>query len=116
MYGLHGDIQAAFYLRGIKAITGEAHSWRWIVQETAPPYALSVCTLSRFGMELAERKVELAINLWRKCIETDTWPAYSKEVYEINPPAWQETEQLSRELNAEDPDAVKLAIEMGRPL
>jgi hypothetical protein len=96
------DIQAAFYLRGLcAALPGEAGpadaEFRLVVQETYPPYALSVISLAPAALELANAKVEYAIGLWQRCLETDTWPGYPTEVCYAELPAWEETRWLEKE-------------------
>jgi hypothetical protein len=41
LFNVGGDVQAAFYVRGIEQTTGVTPDFRWVVQETYPPYALS---------------------------------------------------------------------------
>lgn len=76
LFGTGADIQAAFYLRGIKAVFGIDATFAFVIQETEPPYALCVVDFDRETMDVAERKVERAIALWGECLATDRWPAY----------------------------------------
>lgn len=100
MYGRGGDIQAAFYLRGLKAVTDSVSPghdvnhpfhdpiFRWLVAENSYPYATSVISLSPEGLAHASDQVEQAIQLWRRCLETDTWPGYPTRTCYVDPPAW----------------------------
>jgi PDDEXK-like uncharacterized protein DUF3799 len=98
MFGMGADIQAAFYLRAVKALTGRDAEFRWCVQETYPPYALTVFTLAPDALALAEAKVDYAIRTWRRCLETDDWRAYPAKVCHIELPAWEEPRWMEREL------------------
>ena len=96
------DIQAVFYRRGLKALTGIDATWRFIVFETEPPYALSVISLAPTAIELAERKVDRALELWKRCLESDTWPGYPTEVAYAELPVWEENRYLEMHYEAEE--------------
>jgi hypothetical protein len=91
VYGLGYDVQAAFYLRGLKAVLGQEGHFRFVVQETTPPWALSVVSLGPEALTLAERKVQHAINLWRSCTTADQWPAYPATTCYAELPPWEAT-------------------------
>lgn len=86
------DVQAAFYRRGHRALTGVTPDWRFVVCESNPPYAVSVVGLSEWALDLADRKVERAIELWGRSLATDDWPGYSRQVTIVDPPAWEEAQ------------------------
>lgn len=91
------DVQAAWYLRGLQAVTGADAEFRFVVVETAPPYALSVISLGPAALELANAKVDWALAAWQKCLADDSWPGYAKRVAYATPPAWEETRWLEKE-------------------
>jgi hypothetical protein len=98
----HGcEVQAAFYRRAVFATTGYEPTFRWLVVETKPPYALQVIEPGPDVLALGEAKVEKAIAIWRRCLETDTWPAYDTAVYRAELPPWKEAEWLEREAREE---------------
>lgn len=100
MYGMGKDIQVAFYLRGLRAVFGIDAEFRFVVVETYPPFALSVVSLAPSALALANEKVEVAIDTWRRCLETDTWPAYASKVASIELPAYEEMRWLERDARA----------------
>ena len=83
------DVQAKFYARGIKHLTGVEPTFRFIVQETSPPYALCVVSLPPEWMELAAKKVNYAIRTWGACISRNEWPGYPTRTCYLDPPAWE---------------------------
>jgi hypothetical protein len=97
----HGwDVQAAFYLRGLKRLTGEDAVFRFCVQETFAPYALSVVALGPAALMLAEKKIRYARELWTQCLEHGDWPGYpTQTAYAELPPyleaAWLQKEEAS---------------------
>jgi hypothetical protein len=83
------DIQAVHYLKGLQILTGVEAAWRFIVVEVDPPHALSVISLAPSALELAERKRARALELWKRCLESDTWPGYPTEVAYAEAPPWE---------------------------
>ncbi len=91
LFDLGYDVQAAFYLRGIHEVLGiEAAEFRFVVQEKAPPYALSVVALTPGALALGEAKVHRAIEIWRDCLRADRWPGYPADICYVDAPAWEE--------------------------
>jgi hypothetical protein len=103
LYQIGADIQAAMYLRGLAAVNMDGLSlydqpeFRFIVQETYAPYALSVVSLGPAALEIANRKVEYAIRTWRECLEKGEWPGYSSQVCVADLPPWEENRWLEKE-------------------
>jgi hypothetical protein len=97
LYAVGGDVQAAFYLRGIEALTGARPAFRWIVVETSPPYVLTPIAPGLDVLALGEAKVERALKLWRRCLENDKWPGYTTELAYAEMPAYEESRFLERE-------------------
>lgn len=97
-FNLGFDVQAAFYRRGIRALgLNDNPRFRFVVQETEPPYCLSVIELSPGAIDLGERKVEQAIERWRWCMQHNKWPGYPSHTATIDVPDWHETRYLERE-------------------
>ena len=101
LFGLGYDIQAAFYLRGLRAVFGHDAAWRWVVQETKPPYAVSIIAPTPAVLALADKKVERAIAIWGECLKAGLWPGYGTRVAWADLPTWQEQKWLDRELRDE---------------
>lgn len=94
------DIQCAFYLRGLRAVTKAKQDteWRFVVVENQPPYALSVISLDDQALKLGAEKVEKAIAAWRECLQTDEWPAYPNRVCYAELPPWEEARFLEKQM------------------
>lgn len=92
------DIQAAFYLRGYKAVLGEDATFRFAVQETYPPYALSVIGLAPSAMVLAEKRVLYALEAWRRGLDSGDWISYPRRTAYAELPPWIEAAWLEKEL------------------
>jgi len=100
MFAQGYDIQAGFYLHGMRAVFGaDAHRrFRFIVQETYPPYALSVISLAPDALVMAEKKVLWAIEKWAESLKTGEWPGYPKRVCHAETPGWLESAWVAKEL------------------
>jgi hypothetical protein len=105
IYGRGGDLQVAFYLRGLKATTGSDADFRFIVAENHFPFCTSVVALGPEALAHAADKVEQAIQLWDRCVAMDNWPGYPVRTCYIDPPAW----SLSKWMESEDKAASSLA-------
>ena len=93
-------LQAAFYLRGFKAIAGQDYDpkFHFVAQESFPPYALSVLELSPADLALAVAQVDVAIDTWGECLKSGNFPGYSNRVQRITSPPYVESMWLEREL------------------
>ncbi len=89
-FRIGADIQVGFYLRGLEKALGVFPQWRYVVQENYPPYALSVVSASANMIALGYEKAEHAINVWRRCMEEDRWPGYTREVTMLGVPPWEQ--------------------------
>lgn len=97
MFTAGTDIQAAWYLRGLKAITGFDATFRFAVQETYPPYALSVIALGPDAMFLAEKKVHFALETWREARRKNDWVGYPRRTCYASLPMAHEAWWLEKE-------------------
>lgn len=102
LFTIGADVQTAFYLRGIYALFGIHAELRYVVQETYPPYALSVLSLAPAALAIGKHKVETALAIWSKCLEADHWPGYAARVAYVDPPPWEEARWLEREALQEE--------------
>lgn len=119
MYGMGADLQAAFYLRGIKALKlCDRPEFRFVVQENYAPFALSVIGLMPGALELANRQVERAIGIWADCRRDNRWPGYPRRTAWIDAPAWHEASLMAREVREHDAsqDELRRARESQAPL
>lgn len=101
LYSQGGDVQAAFYLRGLRKLAGADAQFRWCVVETEPPFALSVISPAPDVLALGEAKVERAISIWRDCLASGRWPGYPSKVCFAELPAYEESRWLEREAREE---------------
>lgn len=82
-------VQAAWELAGVKAATGKDARYIWCAQEVEPPYAVAFFDMAPMTLDLAERSMARAVELWAECLAlTGEWPAYSSRVASVEPSPW----------------------------
>lgn len=102
----HGyDLQAGFYERGLGTLRPELLgriTWRWVFQETEPPFAVTVAELDGAGRTIGAKKAAAAVSIWRRCMETGEWPLWPAGVHRITYPQKAENAWLEREMDERD--------------
>jgi hypothetical protein len=87
-YGYY--LQAAFYLRGLRA--NQHHGvpfFAFVAQEKEPPYLVQVFQLTDEYLAYGDRRSAEALALYAECEATGDWPGYpTDEIPLIEPPAW----------------------------
>ena len=89
--GIGAEVQVAMHTAGVEAVYGVRPSWRYIVQETYPPYALSVIEPDESWLTIGQAKLTHALEIWKRCLATNDWPAYPAEVARVAMPGWAES-------------------------
>lgn len=88
-YGYH--IQAAAYRRAWEAINPELSGrveFVWIFAQLDPLPVVTIARPRGTMRELGERQWQRAVDVWARCLSTDTWPGYASGIVEIEAPAW----------------------------
>lgn len=79
--------QDPFYVDGAAAHGIDAQ-FLFFCQEKTPPYLPSVIELPTVAIEEGRRLNRAAIDLYARCVETDTWPGYEPIVHHPPWPDW----------------------------
>jgi hypothetical protein len=101
LWSIGADVQCVAYKAAVKSVTGDEPDMRFIVMESQPPYALSVVSLAPSAIALGEAKWDLALDIWKRCLERDTWPAYIPRVVEAEAPPYAESDFWDKQLDEE---------------
>jgi len=81
--------QAAFYLDGISAVTGDKYdTFILIAVEKTPPYGVAAYVLDEATIDAGRHDYKRALEIISKCQKENRWPAYSSEVEPMNLPSW----------------------------
>lgn len=101
------DFSAAFYLRGFRKCFPDLPppEWSWLAIETDPPHGVSITGLDAAGYAIAEHEVEIAIAIWRECLNTGQWPGYPhvKRIIEAKPWVLSAHEELKASIGFSTP-------------
>lgn len=94
------DVSAAHYEHVFGLLRPEWRgrlTFRWLIQETDPPYEATICEIDATGREIGRRKAAFARGLWRDCMTSGEWPGYPRGIVTASYPAWAESRWLERE-------------------
>ena len=87
--GLGYSFGAAWYRRGIEKLTGVVPTFVFLAQETAAPFLCSMPGLDPERVAYDDERVEVGLNLWRRCLRTGQWDGYANRVVYPALPAWE---------------------------
>jgi len=69
-------LQEALYRRAVKRVYDIDAEFTFVVVEIEPPYALSMVALDPEAQVFADMQLDHALDLWKRCLETNLWPGY----------------------------------------
>lgn len=101
------DMQAAYYPRGVEAVTGRPAKFLFVWQEMQPPYDFAIVAPSYTFQVVGNKKIDLALSRWADCVHEDRWPGYDKSGKVIEAPAWYEAKWLAEEVEEADRRAAR---------
>jgi hypothetical protein len=86
--------QAALHIEAVKAATGRALQYRWVVVENKAPHVVMVFQPSAKGLLRAGQILGEWLARLHACIESNEWPPYGTGLMELDPPAWATPEDM----------------------
>lgn len=95
------DVQAAMIERGLNVLDpGNAgrRRFRFIAQEQDAPYALNVMVMDEHWLTMGRKKLQRAVNMWERCVDSGQWPGYPPVAVTPEYPGWKEAQWLDREI------------------
>jgi hypothetical protein len=82
-------VQAAFYMQGVEAVTGETvRDFIFVAVEKKPPYAVSVCFADEEMIQAGNEEVRRCLTLYEECRLTGTWPGLDEMPIRLSRPRW----------------------------
>jgi hypothetical protein len=99
------DVQAAMIERGLDVLNpanAGRRRYRFVAQENYAPFAMTPCELPESSLTMGRRKLSAAIQIWRRCYETDVWPGYPLEPTHPLYPNYAESRWVEREMALAD--------------
>lgn len=83
------EVQDAHYLHTLGIARGHQDAELvFVVVEREAPHFVAVHQLDEQFAEIGRGKARRAREIYRRCLDTDTWPAYPVEITQLSPPAW----------------------------
>lgn len=82
-------ISASFYRRGCEALFGTSPDYVFFVIEQEPPHLCSLVGVDPANFAFGAEQVEHGLRTWRKCLATNTWPAYPSRICYPELNAWE---------------------------
>jgi hypothetical protein len=80
--------QREHYSDGVELLTGaRPDRFLHVLVGKTPPYLVSVVDLAAFAPVAGER-VRQAIDLYAKCLSTNTWPGFPEGIHHLTPPRY----------------------------
>lgn len=73
----------AFYKMVMEANNLIVNDFVFIVIEKDPPFEVRLCKIDKEWVDDATTKIKEMLDLFSKCLTTDTWPGYSTEIEEL---------------------------------
>lgn len=84
--------QAAWYLDAVEALDlTDGAAFLFVFQEKTAPYLVTVVELSMEALHIGRLLNRHALELYKRCVDTDTWPGYSDDVELLGLPPWVES-------------------------
>lgn len=92
------DLQAEFYCMAPESLRlAHRSDFVFLVQENKPPFACSLIGVAPAFRDLAARKIDFGLALWKGALDQDRWPPYPTRIHWAEPPeyasrSWDERE------------------------
>ncbi len=80
---------AAWYRRGIKALTGVEPAYVFLCQEVEAPHLCALIGLDPSWLAMASAKVAMGLRMWQQCLRTGQWDGYPNRCVYPELPAWE---------------------------
>lgn len=80
---------AAWYRRGVRALTGQTPDYVFLAQETTAPYLCSLIGLDPSWIAYSAAKVQAGLAEWTCCLQSGKWDGYPPRVCYPELPPWE---------------------------
>ena len=91
LFGMGLEMQAAYYPRGYKAVTGESKHFAFAVQEQKKPFDCYPCVVDPIDLAYAQRRITWAQGVWRRGLDSGEWDGYTTRTITAMAKPWQRT-------------------------
>jgi hypothetical protein len=89
IYDYRYYVQAAFYIQGVEAVTGErVKGFVFVAVEKKPPYLVACYSADDEMIQAGNEEVRRCLRLYEECSRTGVWPGYPDEILPLSLPRW----------------------------
>ncbi|HWU21063.1 MAG TPA: PD-(D/E)XK nuclease-like domain-containing protein, partial [Nocardioides sp.] len=83
--------QGDWYLTGTEALdVGDDPEFLLVAVEKHEPYVTEVYAMDQIALGLGRARNRRALEIYKRCVETDTWPGYAGDISYLSLPVWAE--------------------------
>lgn len=97
LVGLGYYLSAAWYRRGVRALTGKEPAYAFLAQEVDPPHLCALVGVSPDAFALGDEKIAAGLAEWQRCVAAGAWPAYPPRIAYPELPVWESTRWAERQ-------------------
>lgn len=90
----HYHLQAGWYTYGAEMITGVEHSFAFAAVERDPPYGVIYYPAGDDTIQDGRIEAQRALEIYHRCLETNTWPCYTTEPVVLHRPPWKKKRDM----------------------
>ncbi len=84
-------MQGDAYIDAVKTLRlADDAAFLLVAQETTPPYLISIVEPSASVLRIGRERNQRAIDIFKRCTETDHWPAYVEGIELLDLPLYAE--------------------------
>jgi len=94
-YGYHQ--QAAFYLDGLGTLLGDMAEFVFVAVEKEEPFAVACYRAASDILTMGVGAYRRSLQIYKECVVSGVWPAYSQEVELITLPRWAQSAEMLAE-------------------
>lgn len=80
--------QAAWYVDGIAALTGQERPFLFVCVEKEPPHLVAIYQLDEEALSIGRERNRRALELFAQCESSGVWPGYSDDIETLSLPRW----------------------------
>jgi hypothetical protein len=95
-------LQAAMHERILDALDPAGAGRRrffYVCQENEAPFALTVNEIGEAALTIGRKQIQYAVDIWRRCLVGNIWPAYPLRIIRPELPGWAENAWIDREIH-----------------
>lgn len=81
-------VQHALYADLLESLGHRITAFVFVAVEKTPPYAVGVYELDPDAVVVGREAYQRNLDTYRRCLETDFWPAYSEAIEPLSLPRW----------------------------